>query len=246
MSFDILTLIVLVNIAVTIGLYLDAKRRRVEPKFKKRFVEQLLNGEPITPKHQPAKTIGGKFESMVSKEDRLFFRDFADFAAVINWWLAQEYVGSRWRLQELPETEMRLHGVFDYGPAFGRSYAVFYNQVRLGGLELEPFHYSADSPRVLTRIHLHDARLLPFKTIRDFFDAIAQHTCYYQADGKEYFDAQQAIDRAMTETLWRSYRVDVHDIRAPDTGEISLRLEGIASWYLERSESLRKKATVKL
>jgi hypothetical protein len=39
--------------------------------------------------------------------------------------------------------------VFDYGPTFGRSYAVFYNQVRLGGLEVKPsFRQPMDPVRV--------------------------------------------------------------------------------------------------
>ncbi|SRR6266566_1920617 len=151
---------------------------------------------------------------------------------------------ARWRLQELPETELRLHGVFDYGPTFGRSYAVFYNQVRLGALEVEPrSSYSADDPRVITYIHLHDVRLLSFETIRDFFAAIAEHACYDSRDGKDYFEAQQAIDRAMTEALWRSNEVDVDNINAPDYGEIDLRLDGVARWYLERREALRKQDT---
>jgi hypothetical protein len=125
-----------------------------------------------------------------------------------------------------------------------RSYAVFYNEVRLGALEVEPrFSYSADDPCVITYIHLDDVRLLSFETIRDFFAAIAEHACYDIRDGKEYFEAQQAIDRAMTEALWRSNEVDVDNINATDYGEIDLRLDGVARWYLERREALRKQDT---
>ena len=105
-------------------------------------------------------------------------------------------------------------------------------------------------------------RLLSFETIHDFFATIAEHACYDSRDGKEYFEAQQAIDRAMTEALWRSNEVDVDnnildniDARhrlldqaalaaglAPDYGEIDLRLDGVARRYLERREALRKQA----
>src|SRR5215831_17606037 len=57
-------------------------------------------------------------------------------------------------------------------------------------------------------------------------------------NSKEYFEAKQAIDRAFTEALWRSNRVDVYNINAPDYGEIDLQLDGVASWYLERREAL--------
>jgi hypothetical protein len=244
MSFDFLTIVVIVNALATFVLWSE---RRPE-KIKKKFRKQLYDTKPITPKHEPPQTIGGKFGSLVSKEDRVFFADFADFANVVNWWLADEHVRSRWRLQELPETELRLHGVFDYGPTFGRSYAVFYNQVRLGALEVKPrFSYSADDPRVTTYIHLNYVRLLSFETIRDFFAAVAMHACYDSWGGKEskeyHFEAQQAIDRAMTETLWRSNEVDVDNNildnidAAPDYGEIDLQLDGVARWYLERREA---------
>jgi hypothetical protein len=245
MSFDFLTIVVIVNALATFVLWSERRPQKIKKKFRK----QLYDTKPITPKHRPPKAIGGRFESCVRKEHRVFFADFADFANVVNWSLADEHVQSRWRLQELSETELRLHGVFDYGPTFGRSYAVFYNQVRLGTLEVEPrFRYSADDPCVITYIHLDHVRLLSFETIRDFFAAIAEHACYDSPGGKEYFEAQQAIDRAMTEALWRSNEVDVHNnmldriegINAFDYGEIDLRLDGVARWYLERREALRK------
>ena len=226
MSFDTLTALVIVNLVATIALW-----RRQAPKLKKKFLKRLLHSEPITPKHQPPKT---QSVSLVRKEDRVFFADFADFANVVNWWLAGEHVGGgRWRLQELPKTEPIL--VF-------RSYAVFYNQVRVGELEVEPslFTYSPDQPKLRSSIHLDYVRLLSLETIRDFFDAIAMHACYENRNSKEYFEAQQAIDRALTKALWRSNRVDVYNINAPDYGEIDLQLDGVASWYLERREALRK------
>jgi hypothetical protein len=240
MTFELLTFIVIMNVAATVALWSAAARRPAKPK--KKFVKRLLQSEPITPKHQQPKTIGGEFGSLVSKEDRLFFEDFADFGVVVNWWLADEYVGRRWRLQELPETELTLHGVFDHGPTFGRSYAVFYNQVQVGELELEPFGYRADRPKLTTHIHLEYVRLLAFSTIRDFLAAIAMHTCDDSRDSAEYFEAQQTIDRALTEALWQINQVDVYGIGAPDDGEVNLRLEGTASWYLDRRQALRNKA----
>jgi hypothetical protein len=255
MSFDFLTIVVIVNALATFVLWSALQPAKIKKKFRK----QLYDTKPITPKHQLPKAIGGKLESLVSEKDRVFFADFADFANVVNWWLADEAVGSRWRLQELPETvlrfPMKFSGYEPQGPTFGRSYAVFYNQARLGALEVEPqFGYSADDPRVITYIHLDYVRLLSFQTIRDFFAAIADLACYDRRDRNEYFKtqqaAQQAIDRAMTEALWRSNEVDVYNnmldrierINAPDCGEIDLQLDGVARWYLERRETLRKEA----
>jgi hypothetical protein len=76
-----------VNALATLVLWSE---RRPE-KIKKKFREQLYDTKPITPKHEPPQTIGGKFESLVRKEHRVFFADFADFANVVNWWLARRW-----------------------------------------------------------------------------------------------------------------------------------------------------------
>jgi hypothetical protein len=53
----------------------------------------------------------------------------------------------------------------------------------------------------------------------------------------------------MTEALWRSNEVDVDNNildninAAPNYGEIDLQLDGVARWYLERREALRKQDT---
>jgi hypothetical protein len=85
--------------------------------------------------------------------------------------------------------------------------------------------------------------LLPFDTIRDFLKSIAEYTCCH--DDKEYFQTQQTIDRAMTEALWRSNQLDIHNYRFPDVGELNLQLSGLASRYLESREFLRNQATSK-
>jgi hypothetical protein len=238
-SFDTLTVIVLVNVVVTIALWLESTRRPPQPKLKRKFIKQLSD-EPITPKHQPPKTPGEG-----GPNHQLLFDDFADFANVINHGLAG---WSRWRLQELPETDvtsaLNLPPGWDgyvYTP--GRNYAVFYNQAQVGKLGVAPDAYHADHPGVTIYIHLDYARLLPFDTIREFLRFVTGHT--FARDDKEYFQAQQTIDRAMTEALWRSNQLDVQDFRLPDTGKINLRLSGIASRYLESREFLRNQATSK-
>ena len=77
-----------------------------------------------------------------------FFPDFTEFADVVNWWLSHQDFGSRWRLQELPESDVRLNVSFSDGPILGRCYDIFHNQVRLGRLEIRPgYEYSAGNPQ---------------------------------------------------------------------------------------------------
>jgi hypothetical protein len=242
MTFETLVyIIVLVNLGLTIELWRRAARR--PGKFKKKFLKRLFDSKPITPKHQPPPLKEG-----YARGERVlqFFSDFGHFANVVNWWLADPYVGSRWRLQELPEVDMRLHGNFDYGPVYGRSYAIFHNQERLGTLEIHPAsQYSVESPHVTTYINLDYVRIFSFDAIRTFLTHIAEHTCDFSQGSTERLQAEQAIDRAMTEVLWHISQVSRFELDpGEDIGEINLRLDGTATWYVERRdcEDFRKGA----
>src|SRR5215831_4387881 len=132
MSFNFLAVVVLLNVMATIALWRVAARR--PERLKKKFISALVRGAPITPRHQPPKAIGEGFDSLVGNDDRQLFKDFAEFADVVNWWLVETDGGSPWRLQEMPDTELKLPPLED--PAFGRRYSIFHNQIRLGTLEV--------------------------------------------------------------------------------------------------------------
>jgi hypothetical protein len=100
---------------------------------------RLWESKPITPKHEPPPPLK-KDTWNVGNEELLFFSDFEDFANVVNWWLADPDIyphGNPWRLQELPKSELSKLWTGE-GPTYGRSYAVFHNQVRLGEIEVKP------------------------------------------------------------------------------------------------------------
>jgi len=248
MTFEVLAIILFLNVMATITLWRIAARK--PPKPKKKFVTELLRSKPIAPKHQPPKSIGESIPSLVTEEDRLFFGDFADFAAVVNWWLADEHVGalfpSPWCLQELPDTELELNSsaMEGFGPDFGRRYAIFHNQVRLGTLEVSPgLDYSAEQPNVRTDIHLDWVRLLAFGTIREFLAGIALHVCDANPNTREYLQTQTHIDRALIEPLWQTQEITDLGMDGEDWGELELRLDGTAAWYLVRRRALRDQRT---
>jgi hypothetical protein len=92
MTFEILTIIVIVNVLATIELWRIAARRPV--KLKRKFRDRLWRGKPITPKHEPpppptADMFVPTADSIVNDAlPEQFPRDFEDFANVINWQLA--------------------------------------------------------------------------------------------------------------------------------------------------------------
>jgi hypothetical protein len=105
-----LAVIVFLNIMATIELWRRAARR--PEKFKKKFRNRLWHTKPIVPKHQRPPPL--KEDAFgVGKEELQFFSDFEEFANVVNWWLADDYNQSPWRLQELvkPGLLSTLHRV---------------------------------------------------------------------------------------------------------------------------------------
>ncbi len=137
MTFEnFLAIIVVLNAAATITLWQQAMRR--PEKLKNKFLNLLWHSKPIIPKHEPPPPLeAGKWG--VDKEELQFFSDFDEFANVVNWWLADPDVhhNEPWRLQELPKSRLSHLGPHD-SPSYGRRYAVFHNQVRLGEIEIQP------------------------------------------------------------------------------------------------------------
>jgi len=86
MTFEILTIIVLLNVVATIELWRRAARRPEKPK--KKFRDCLWWGNPITPKHEPPPPLK---TGMGVRNPEQFSSDFEDFANVINWHLVVRF-----------------------------------------------------------------------------------------------------------------------------------------------------------
>jgi hypothetical protein len=240
MAFEILVFIVLLNVGATITLWRVTARK--PEKLRKKFITVLMSSKPIVPKHQSPKSMGGQLENtfLVTQEDRLFFTDFVDFGAVVNWWLGDEDVGGPWRLQELPNTELSIG--FSDTPRFGRRYDIFYNQVRLGTLEIYPGSpYSAEQQIVYSAIELEWVRLLDFDTLHRFLEDIALHVCDNDTRTKEYLQTRVYIDRALSRVLWQNQRITQYNFDGQGYGELELLLEGSPVWYFGRRQALRNK-----
>jgi hypothetical protein len=231
MIFDILVVIVVLNAMATIALWRTAQRK--PETLKKKFVTALLSGDPIDPKHLPPKVISEPALSLVTDKDRRFFADFQDFADVVNWWLADPHVGTPWRLQELPDTDLK-HDFSDM-PEFGRRYDIYHGQVHAGTLEISP-DLLAKGPGIRASIQLEWVRLLSVHTIRALLDAIVLHVCDTDQTTKEYVQAHAAIEGCLTNALWQVQQISEFDVD-PGYGEIELQFNGSAVWYFERRQA---------
>jgi hypothetical protein len=196
-------------------------------QLDRRFLWALLHEQPIVPKNNAPLVSDDDFPS---NEDEVFFRDFGQFATVMNLCLKD----TPWRIQEMPDTRLALSTL--EGPAFGRRYDLFHRQVDIGTLEIAPdLHYTAAAPSVFVSVQIDWVRLLSFASINELLYCIAAHVC--ETTGAEWADARSKIDRAMTEALWDSQRIQERRLRE-DYGTLELQLHGLARWYLGRISAL--------
>jgi hypothetical protein len=226
----------------TIALWRQAARR--PEKLKKKFLNSLWRSKPITPKHQPPAPLKPNTRG-VDERVLQFFSDFEDFANVVNWWWLDPDLQNDgpWRLQELPKSELLMLGPPD-SPSYGRCYAVFHNQVRLGKIEIQPqWEYHTANPLVRVHVELFWARLLALGTIRSFLIDIALHISEYREGTLEYLQTNQQIDLSMLDVLWETQEISQFGMEnQPGHGEINLVLSGLASFYIDRRQAFRNQA----
>ncbi|MGY3558799.1 hypothetical protein ACVWXP_002068 [Bradyrhizobium sp. USDA 4463] len=239
MSYEVLTIIVVINAIATLSLWrLVASKSHRGPRLKKKAAAALWRSDPIVPKHDPPQAAGGDFSLMVRDGDRLFFADFMEFANVVNRWLANEFVASRFRLQDLPEGCVSLGVNHSDGPTFGRCFAIFFNQTRVGRLEISPrYNYTDALPEVRTNVEIDWARFLGFSALAGFLSTLAWYLTTGDPNNDDYKNAQMSINSALMMTLWENYRVSEFDEavdRTDEWGEFSLGFGGTASCYMQR------------
>ena len=237
MTYDVLVIIVALNVVATSSLWRKvATKSNRGPTLNKKAAAALWRSDPIVPRHDPPKTAGGEFSSLASESDRHFFDDFKDFADVINWWLADKSIASRFRLQDLPAGDRRLNVDYSGGPQLGRSFAIYYNQTHVGRLEIGPaYEYTTENPSVNTNIQIDWARLLGFYELTEFLDDIASHVVSADSQSDEYRNVRQNMLHALTRTLWDNYRISQYShLDFEQWGELNVSFHGLAFFYFGR------------
>jgi hypothetical protein len=240
MSYEMLAFIVVVNALATFSLWRRmASKANRGPILKKKAAKALWRSDPIVPKHDPPKIAGGQFSSLADEEDRQFFADFRDFADVMNWWLADEYTASRFRLQDLPDGDRSLNVDFDHGPVLGRCFAIYHGETRVGRIEISPgVGYRAARPEVYTSAQIDWVRFFGCGELVGFLEAVAWHVTTGNPNNDDFRDAKLSINSALTRTLWDNYRVsELDEADNQDWGELNLSFHGTASCYILRRDA---------
>jgi len=80
MTYEVLVIIAVINAAATLLLWqkVASKSIRGRPKLTKKAATALWRSQPIIPKHDPPKTVGGEYSSLAGDIDRQFFANFMD------------------------------------------------------------------------------------------------------------------------------------------------------------------------
>jgi hypothetical protein len=225
MLLESLAAIVVINLVITMWMW-----SKLPKPPKKKFYRNLTSGSPITPKHQRPKTI----DSLADEAERQTLIEFRDFGDVVNWWLADEHLGSRWRLQELADTHLQIG--FRDSPAFGRRYELYFGPQKLGTLEVTAGYHPRFARTYNATIELMWVRLLPWEAVTTILRTIADHIC--DNDKASHDAASIAINGAMTVALWDSLEITGYDFGgATDWGNLELTLSGPAPFYLDRRNS---------
>jgi hypothetical protein len=248
MSYEVLTVIVVINAIMTLSLLWQSRNAAVKnkstnrPSLTKEGVKEFWKSDPIVPRHNPPKVAGGEFHGLADEIDERFFADFKDFADVVNWQLAEESK-SPFRLQDLPDGDtslyVRYHEDGGAHPTLGRSFTIYYNQTEVGRLEIRPgYPYSTESRKVFTSIQLNFGRFFGFSELTQFLEAIAEHVTSPDPKSDEYVAARQTIRNELTQTLWDNYRVSQYDrADSEDDPELNLSFQGSAEFYIDRRDA---------
>ena len=174
--------------------YLELKRKAGKSKREAKQEDNFLVGTPIEPKHANPKL--KRWGWRISDSLRRFFADFDRFGVIANGWAPIK--NSPWRLKELKDTKLRT---FDNDtPKQGRRYDVFYNQRRVGSLEMaDTSGYTTEEPRVRANVVIRDARLIPdpLDDVSRFWTSIA--TLLSAGAGDEYAEAKRDVEIALTQ-----------------------------------------------
>jgi hypothetical protein len=172
--------------------YLELKRKTGKTERETKQEDNILLGTPIEPKHANPKLKHWG----ITKSLRRFFADFDQFGVITNEWAPIK--DSPWRLQELENTRLRTFN--DDSPKYGRRYDLFYNQQRVGSLEIaDTPDYTTEEPRVRSNVVILDARVIPhpLDDVSRFLTSIA--TLLSAGTGDEYAEAKRNVEVALTQ-----------------------------------------------
>lgn len=198
------------------------------PSLRKNYaieIREIEQGCRRAPDPDPPASIEGESRPFLSEDDRVVFAEFERFGTVLSDLLGH----GPWQVDDLPSVDIGGYG----GPAWGRNYAVFYNNVRAGKIKVGADSIwklaKADAPPVAyCDITLELVQFMPFEQVADFLHNVS----YLVSDdipdmaGK----VRSEVQYAMTRHLWNA-------MAQPDVAlSLHHRVQGTFGFYQHRRD----------
>jgi len=195
-------------------------REARKPRLKPKILKELRWGEPITVKHNTPRSLtpDGKECFGAEKQDFECFQSFWYFADWINKLYTD--LSEPIRLQELGDTRIRGSRASE-GPAYGRRYDIYYNQCKIGLLEIcagLERHFDQENKSVDVEITIDriPPTVLPYSDVYGFLQTVASLVTSTERpkyshlpEGEtEYEHALSVIQAAITEVMWNMHDKD--------------------------------------
>jgi hypothetical protein len=191
-------------------------REAGKPRLKPKVLKALFEAEPITVKHDTPRSLtpDGKEHFGAGKHDFECFQSFWYFADSINKLYSD--LSGPFRLQELGDTA--ITGSLREGPAYGRRYDIYYNQCKIGRLQIcagLDRHFDPQNKSVEAEIVLDPPTMLPYSDVYGFLQHVAslvtsagrpKYPFETAENATEYVHALSKIRDAIIELLWNMQR----------------------------------------
>jgi hypothetical protein len=214
-------LIVISGALLVLAHQVNELRESRKPRLKPKVRRALLWANPITVKHDTPR-------SLTPDEKECFGAEKHDFECFQSFWYFADCINKLYsdlsgpiRLQELGDTLIQ-GSLSNHGPAYGRRYDIFYNQCKIGLLEIcagldrhfDPENKSVDLEITIDRV---PPTMLPYSVVYGFLQSIASlvtsahrpkypgNTAYAKT---EYQHAMSEIRTAISELMWNMHRDD--------------------------------------
>jgi len=236
---QILWIVILVLVLI-VNYQINDIRSQLKSRLKAKVEKALRWSEPIKVKHNTPRTLTPDGKTRFGAEDYDFecFNSFWYFAD----WINEQETDGPFRLQELGDTTIR-GSAGEEGPAYGRRYEIFYNQCKLGTLEIsanlhQHFDRADKSVDVSIAIDHMSPLEISFSNLYGFLLLLAslltsrERQSQLTANASEYDYAVGRIKDQMLETLWSAHKDDFPSL------EIEIR--GTPDWYYEIERSQRE------
>jgi hypothetical protein len=169
-----------------------------KPKLKKAIYDEIAYGNPIEPEYGVTESLTPNNERCLGASDKdfVFYENFEGFDKLINLW----FEDTSFRLEEHNYT--RVDHLSDDEPRYGRTYAIFYNKIEIGLIEVaDSSVLEAGMCTFYIEISGNLIEYIPYKNLFSFLSSIGK--LLVSQDALEQLKFSLEITSSMHAAIWQ-------------------------------------------